>query len=260
MNKEYTYIDGKVIISDENDKKTQSEYYDNLDKVLIQENLIETMEGKIQELESESEFYKKNNRMSYIPVIFPMAVFMSTIGVPLMANWLTGENLFAISVDTIFGPMSQAMSISIPMSICIIPLGLAIELFTHSEYKSSIKKEKGINSQLTFLKQQIEKERDELERLKQDKSKANESTEFRTVKVDDLQQLKVLRDYLNLYFDLGYNGEKYYQFYQQGRLDRKLQKYYSDTGIQMAKDYLEEKGPSLVLRKKNSNNRNNSQK
>ena len=59
MNKEYTYIDGKVIISDENDKKTQSEYYDNLDKVLIQENLIETREGKIQELESVSEYYKK---------------------------------------------------------------------------------------------------------------------------------------------------------------------------------------------------------
>lgn len=37
-------------ILDENDKKTQSEYYDNLDKVLIQENLIETMEGKIQQL------------------------------------------------------------------------------------------------------------------------------------------------------------------------------------------------------------------
>lgn len=59
MNKEYVYIDIKVIISDENDKKTQSEYYDNLDKVLIQENLIETMEGKIQELESVSEYYKK---------------------------------------------------------------------------------------------------------------------------------------------------------------------------------------------------------
>ena len=35
MNREYTYIDGKVIISDENNEKIQSEYYDNLDKVLI---------------------------------------------------------------------------------------------------------------------------------------------------------------------------------------------------------------------------------
>ena len=40
MNKGYTYIDGKVIISDENGNHTQSEYYDNLDKVLVQENVI----------------------------------------------------------------------------------------------------------------------------------------------------------------------------------------------------------------------------
>ena len=59
MNKEYTYIDGKVIISDENDNKTQSDYYDNLDEVLAQENLIETMEEKIQVLEKKIQLYKK---------------------------------------------------------------------------------------------------------------------------------------------------------------------------------------------------------
>ena len=88
MNKEYTYIDGKVIISDENDNKTQSDYYDNLDEVLVQENLIETMEEKIQELEKESQSYKKSNKKHYIPVIFPMVALMSTIGAPIMFNLL----------------------------------------------------------------------------------------------------------------------------------------------------------------------------
>ena len=54
MNKEYTYINGKVIISDENGNKTQSEYYDNLDEVLVKENIIETMEDKIEELKKSS--------------------------------------------------------------------------------------------------------------------------------------------------------------------------------------------------------------
>ena len=74
-----------------------------------------------------------------------------------------------------------------------------------------------------------------------------------------MQQLKALRSYLDFYFDLGYNGEKYYQYFQEGQLDTKLQKYYTDTGIQLAKEYIEEKGPSLVLRKK-SNNTQNTQK
>ena len=47
MNKEYIYIQGKVIVKDENGTQTSLEYYDNLDKVLIQENLIESMEDKI---------------------------------------------------------------------------------------------------------------------------------------------------------------------------------------------------------------------
>ena len=45
MNKGYTYIDGMVIISDGNGNHTQSEYYDNLEKVLVQKNVIEAMEN-----------------------------------------------------------------------------------------------------------------------------------------------------------------------------------------------------------------------
>jgi len=54
---------------------------------------------------------------------------------------------------------------------------------------------------------------------------------------------------LYLYYDLGYNGEKYYKYYLQGKLDRKLDKYYNDTGIEIAKEYLEENGPQLIKRK-----------
>lgn len=259
MNKEYTYIDGKVIISDENDNKTQSDYYDNLDEVLAQENLIETMEEKIQVLEKKIQLYKKNNKKRYVPIIFPMVALVSTIGAPIMFNFLTATNSFTTYVDTIFGTISQALFISIPLSICFIPVGAGLELSMYKDYKNSLKREKGINSELGYLKQQIEKEKEYLESLKQERTRNKEKTNFRTVKVDDLQQLKALKSYLDLYFDLGYNGEKYYKYFQEGQLDTKLQKYYTDTGIQLAKEYIEEKGHSLVLIKK-SNNIQNPQK
>lgn len=165
MNKEYIYIDGKVIISDENDYKVQSEYYDNLDKVLVQENLIETMEIRLQALEKESELYKKYNRKHYKPIYFPTTALMSTIGAPIVISLLTGTNLFITPVDTIFGTISQAMAISIPISICFLPLSAGIEFDTYIDYKNSFKKEKGINSELDFLKKQIEKEKEYLESL-----------------------------------------------------------------------------------------------
>lgn len=236
MNKEYIYLDGKVIISDENNKKILMNI-DNLDKVLSQENLIETMENRIQELEKESALYKKNNRKHYVPVFLPLSVLLSTIGTAIATYYIIGPNAFTTSVDTIFGEMSVAMSFCIPTFICLIPAGAFFEYMMHSDYKSSIKYEKEINSQLSYLKEQIVKEREKLERLKQDKSRDKEATEFRTVKVDDSQQLKSLSENLNNYFDLGYNNKTQDE-------DR------------------EEKGHSLVLRKKNrnTNSSNNSQK
>ena len=119
----------------------------------------------------------------------------------------------------------------------------------YDEYKKSIKNEKGINSEIKFLEKQIIKEKEHLESLKQEKTKNNEETDFRTVKVDDLEELKALRSNLSLYYDLGYNDKKYYKYYQKGQLDKKLSRYYNSTGINLANEYLEEKGPQLVLKK-----------
>ena len=44
MNKEYTYIDGKAIVEDENGSKRVVEYSEYLDEILVQENIIESME------------------------------------------------------------------------------------------------------------------------------------------------------------------------------------------------------------------------
>ena len=119
----------------------------------------------------------------------------------------------------------------------------------YRDYKKSIKKEKGINNELEFLKKQLVIEKENLDELKKDKTRNKENEEFRVVKVDDLEVLKILESWLNLYYDLGYDGEKYYKYYLQGKLDDKLGEYYNKTGINAAKRYLEEKGPTLVKSK-----------
>ena len=234
MNKEYTYIDGKVIISDENGKKTPVDYYDNLDEVLIQENLIETIENKISILEKESEDYKKYNYKHYIPFFLLMAL-MTIVGLPV---------LFFDCLE------NTAVYISITSAV-ILPSTGFMELDRYKKYKDCLKKEKGINSELEFLKQQIIEEKEKLVELKSKKTRTNENQEFRVVEVNDLERLKIFKEWLNLYYDLGYNGEKYYKYYQQGKLDVKLGKHYTDLGIETAKKYLEEKAPTLVKRRKN---------
>lgn len=247
MNKSYIYLDGKVIIEDENNNKTLTEYYDNLDEVLIQENLIETMEKRIKELEQEMETYKNCSGKRYIPVILPFTILLSTIGTPIVIKFLTGFEPFNYPIDTAFGTTNLAMCmIPIVLSISTIPFGALAEICQYITYKDSIKKEKAIISEMDFLNKEIEKGKEHLEKLKQEKVKNNENTEFRTVKVNDLQYLEALKSYLKLYSDLGYNYEKYYHFYQEGQLDQKLEKLYSVKNIKLAKEYFEEKGPTLI--------------
>lgn len=254
MNKEYTYIDGKVIVKDENGTQIPIEYYDNLDEVLIQENLIETIEDRISYLEKESQYYKiynkKYNKKHYIPIILILGVLTTIIGGPAIFYFLGNTDIYTSVVNTIFGTMNEAVFFSSVFSILYLPAISVLELNMYCNHKNLLKKEKGINSELEFLKRQIVNERKKLVELTKEKTRDNENKEFRVVKVNDLEKLKTFKSWLNLYYDLGYNGEKYYKYYFQGKLDDKLSKHYNNTGIEVAKEYLEEKGPSLVKRKK----------
>ncbi len=253
MNKEYTYIDGKVIVSDENGNKVPMEYYDNLDEVLIQENLIETIEDKISYLENESNSYKKNNKKHYIPFVLPMSILILVFGVPALYSGLNNTNAYVSTINTIFGSMNEAVFSIGLCSITVLPLVSLFELDGYKKHRERLKEEKGVNSELDFLKEQLIKEKEHLIKLQNDKKRDNENKEFRVVEVNDLERLRNFRSHMNLFYDLGYNGEKYYKYLQEGKLETKLSKHYTELGIGVAKEYLEEKGPTLVKKIKPNN-------
>ena len=132
------------------------------------------------------------------------------------------------------------------MGIIIAGLVSVNEAEFYSRYKEAKGKENGINSELEYLKKQIVLEKQKLEELKKDKSRDKEDKRFRIVKVDDKPRLDILQSRLKLYYDLGYNGKKYYKYLLKRKLDKKLKKYYNEEEIELAKEYLEEKGPTLV--------------
>jgi len=243
MNTEYTYIDGKVIVSDEYGNKIQAEYYDNLDKVLIQENVIETIDNRIKELQKEKDSYdiKKVNKR-YNPIYAYV-----TIGATLAATvigLLIAKSIYSDISMTDYILISSMADIGIAL-----PIGTAFTWADYTQHKDRIKNLKGIDSELEFLKLQLEKEKNYLNNLKNDKCREKENTEFRSEKVNDLDELRDLRNCMSLYYNLGSNDKKYYKYYTQGKLDKKLQKEYDVISIEKAKKYFEEKGPTLVLRR-----------
>lgn len=235
MNKEYTYIDGKVIIVDENNNKKKEDYYDNLNDVLIQENVIETMENKYQEL------IKLNPHEQYMPNALITYIFMTIVGIPSLCCTTKMDDKIKEILNQINLPMK--LEPAILLGLFTTGVGLSYLLCDKSINYMQGKKNDGIASQIEFLQDQIPVEKEALEKLKSIRTKEKENTNFRTVTIDDSERLNVLKSYLDLYFELGYHGNKYYRYYQQNKLDRKLQKTFTEEGIQLAKEYLEEKGP-----------------
>lgn len=257
MNKEYIYKDGKALVIDEDNNQKTIDYYDNLDKVLIQEDLIEAMEEEIKKLEKEVSQYKKDSKFSrFIWVWYPFLLFAfgPLIMFPIMGNFFGVTDLINTSL---FGEMSAGTYLGlIAAPIFAIP-GALLTMSLHSKEKRLDKDQKGKETQLEYLKRGLVEERENLEQLKLDKTNSKQTEDFYISMVDSKEMLEGLKNFLNFYYNVGYNEKKYFKYFQQGKLDKYLGKITNDLGIQFANEYFEEKGAVLAKKRVLSKNKDN---
>lgn len=249
MNKEYIYVNGKIVVLNEEGMRTPIEYSDNLDDILVSENLIEEMESKQQELESNLKVEvasKKNNKMMAVMIL---AVF--SLGSLIIPNLLT--TAFGINeiIETIFGSMTFLTAMTISMVPLFTFVGLLISSLPFTNYLISKKTINGLNSEIEFLSKRLSKEKERLINLQNEKGKNKEEKIKQidsSMKVSDKEALEELKSYLQLYYDCGYNGEKYSRYYMKGKLHNKLSRNYTDLGVRIIEEQIEEKGFQKTLR------------
>lgn len=258
MNKEYIYKDGKALVIDDNNNQKTVDYYDNLDEVLVQEDLIEAMEEEIKKLEKETSQYKKDSKLSrFLWVWNPFLIFTfgPLIMFPLLSNFFGINDLVNTSL---FGTINSGTYLGLISAPLFAIPGSLMTMAIHFKEKGLEQKQKGKETQLEYLKRNLVEQKENLEELKSDKTNSKEVEGFYVSKVDNIEALKKLRNFLSFYYDLGYNEEKYFRYYQKGKLDNYLGKFVNDVGIQFANQHFEEKGPTLVKRKpipKNTENK-----
>ena len=240
MNKGLTYIDGKVIVSDENGNHTQIDYYDNIGNVLVKENLIEDLENKIKKLKEESKYYPiKKNIPLFTYIYLVAALLLPTLFVSLTSG----------TSPINFTP--EIIDLDLLLTGLLAPVFLITGIATDiSRYKRS-KKGKGIKNEIDYLTKELERQKEKLVELQNNKTKEFKSKESYSLKVDDLKKEKYADDFkriseeLNLYYNLGYKEKKYYRYYQKRLLDDKLKEKDSD----IVKEYFDDKGPILTKKK-----------
>ena len=101
---------------------------------------------------------------------------------------------------------------------------------------------------IRVFKKQLVEEKKKLETLRKEKPKTKEDSNFKVVKVDDIEKLKQLKHYIELYYSLGYDIEKLYKYLENGTLEEFLNNSYNTDDVELSKQFLEKNGPKLIKR------------
>lgn len=239
MNKECVYVDEKIVVSDENGNNRIIENSDKINEILVQENVVEAIEEKIEELKEK--LIKNKVSKHFIP-----EYFLATI-CGLIISYLSFKYVFKVNIltDLIIGPFNPIFL----MGGIIIPAFSLFDVFKYFDYKQMKKEKQGDILEYKYLSKKLEQEKSKLEELKKEQVIISDPQEFKVEKVDDLERLKELRNKLSLYNRLGYNMNKYYRYYQEGKLEKKLSRQYDESSISEIMEYFETKDSSLVKKK-----------
>ena len=224
MNKNSLYVNGKIIISDENGEQTTKTYIDNIKEILEKENLIEHLEKEKRNIINI--LYKLKTRKSdnffLIPIVFMLLMSIFIFLSPIKFNL----GVLAIYLAT--------------------SAGITTAIFT--VYLKWLKKYKnGLKNKFNFLDKKLKIEEENLLQLKNDKSKDNEKNmkDYEFIKLNDKKDIREIDRQSNLYFDMGRHEKRLAKYYNLGMLKEKLQEMfeiYNENDINLVKNYLEEKG------------------
>ena len=264
MNHTYYNVNETVIVSDENGKIKLIKNIPNIDEILVQENVIEEIEKKIEEFTKLRE-QKKNDYYDNgvdIFVMIPAAFYLEYTCYPMEKKLFSSLGPIPV-VDTIIGPIDYIMIAIIVFNIPLVLSSLCL-ILKAAENKTNIYNEaNGIDTKIEFLKTYLEEKKETLTALKnkslniqdniiiQSDSATNTNSAAEVpITVDDTDALKELQELIHFSYDLGYNLKLYYELYQKGEIEKELKNSnHTDSEIKFAKKYLKEKGPVLVKRR-----------
>lgn len=189
MNIRYIYDNGKIKVYNENGDIKTLDYRDNIDQILITENIIEQMELEYQRLTEK--LFKYSFNISFKRLSKSIFVLAS---IPIIL----------IVLPLIFGVITIS---SVPLLGYISAIGIPaiLSLFLTYQYNKNKNTKNAIEAQIGFLKQNLISQLQKLNKLKKDKSKENEVIQVSVSKrVDDIYELKRLRNLLLLFYNYGY--------------------------------------------------------
>ena len=216
MNKESSVIKGVIL---EYEDKELNESPEVIDEVFIQKNVIEKVEIKIQNLEKEKEKYPENTQKRFFPSFLIINIIVLLVGTTIL-SYILGSvvgnpSLFLSTVDTVFGPLKRSTLLTGISVVALLPGLIILQYIEYKDSKNAQRKRIEIQNEITFLKKELEKEKEVLKTLEKGKQKEQQDEKSKIGKTDAIQMLNAIKKDLFPYDDLEYNDQKDSEYSQE---------------------------------------------
>lgn len=253
MNKTIIYKDEDALVLDENDNQDMVSNTDNLLEILETENFIELLEKTIKEYEEEYGSEKKESKLSKLYYLAPVLIanLVAIFGVLGIGKYFGVDDTL---VDTIFGEMTKKGLLLTSMVPGLTFMGGLLSLMEYNSYIGFKKNRNGERAKAEAAKKELEVQKEKLDELKKDKTLSPENSKCFTKKdINNKKINSIVTNFLDFYYTVGYNEEKYLRYYEKGILEKKLEKSFSDDTIECVKEYLDENASVLEKNRKRKN-------
>lgn len=239
MNKAYWYKNGKVFVKDTKGKVRNVVYSPNLKQILLQENLIETIENEIKKLQKKNKKFEErygSNEDVLLDVFAPViALFFGGIILTFMRISKFGlSGLFSLPYLLTFGGISV----------------LYVAL-TYKRIRAYLKRCHEVSArrcQIVFLENQIVKEKIKLAEERK-LTACFVGNKIKITKINTRTSIKDVYENYEFYYECGFLASTFYEYYQANNcLPKHLPNYYNESEIREIEEYIQKEGPRLSKR------------
>ena len=204
MNKASWYKNGEVFVRDTKGKVRNVVYSPNLKQILLQENLIETIENEIKKLQKKNKKFEErygSNEDVLLDVFAPLiALFFGGIILTFMRISKFGlSRLFSLPYLLTFGGISV--------------LYVALTYKRIRAYIKRCHKVSGRECQISFLEKQMEVEKTNLDEMQQSKVYFV-GDKIRITKINTRISMRKVYENYNFYYECGLLASAFYDHYQ----------------------------------------------
>lgn len=252
---------GDIVVFDERRRLREIEDSNNLEKILIQENKIETIENRIKEIEEELSgcpTSEEVNRQKFIP-LYSILWLMASLIWPIIDCLMRGNfTIFTGTYNTFFNIYKEIFLSSLSSYLVTLLPGICLDVSSVFQIKNNKQNYNANVAELATLKRILPREKALLKQLNSEKKilpqakQAPYSYNMPIKKINDQKCLNELNDYLEFYRLVGIDLPKLYKLYLDGYLDC----FFKETGYEFSEeeykilvDYIKENGPSTILKK-----------